>query len=144
MCVSFQVLMNPSTHFPKSIPFEKSTFLTLFPVCKIQVAYFDCFPNASYYSSWTLILVSYFKSSWIFLTRFQIPQSWAFTDVMLIWIVLNSRRPFLTCYNFEPVDQNVKIPLALHFRGQIISMFQFWAYDESVWLVFERDSKCNL
>lgn len=53
-------------------------------------------------------------------------------------------RPYLTSCNFDLVDQNEKILFELHSRGQRLVMFQIWAYDESVWLVFKHDSKCNL
>ena len=49
----------------------------------------------------------------------------------------------MTDYNFWPVEPSKKIPFTPYSRGQRISTLQIWAYDESVWSVFKRDSICN-
>ena len=61
--------------------------------------------------------VLYFELFQIYLTRFWIPQSWSFIVVMLMQNVQNSGRPCLTYYNFDPVDQNVKITIEFHSSG---------------------------
>ena len=57
VCKSWRIHMHT---FLGPFHLQKIIILSLFPVCKSQVAYFECLPFVSYDSSWAQISYSYY------------------------------------------------------------------------------------